>query len=164
MHPFLERKGWRAVPAAKPRCGVIRDKVVGNANSVSDKTVGATCCPLGPRLARRQASQEHGRFRRQPTIFRNIPGESSGVGPRDWEKNRRPYCRESSEPHQGDIQGEHPLDHFCILFLREKDVPARHERRTTCRWRKSRCGAMGNLVACDAAVSQIKLRARLAAR
>ena len=72
------------------------------------------------------------------------------------------------------------MDHFCILFLREKDVPARHERRTTCRWRKSRCGAMGNLVACnaakprmgavgnknagDAAVSQIKLRARLAAR
>ena len=43
LHPFLERKGWRAVPAAKPRCGVIRDKVVGNANSVSDKTVGATC-------------------------------------------------------------------------------------------------------------------------
>ena len=26
-----------------------------------------------------------------------------------------------------------PLDHFCILFLREKDVPARHERRTGCR-------------------------------
>ena len=23
-----------------------------------------------------------------------------------------------------------PLDHFCILFLREKDVPARHERRS----------------------------------
>ena len=24
-----------------------------------------------------------------------------------------------------------PLDHFCILFLREKDVPARHERRAS---------------------------------
>ena len=43
LHPFLERKGWRAVPATRSRCGVIRDKVVGNANSVSDKTVGATC-------------------------------------------------------------------------------------------------------------------------
>ena len=70
------------------------------------------------------ALEAAGRFRRKPTIFRNISGESSGVGPRDWEKNRRPYRRESSEPHQGDIQGALPLDHFCILFLREKDVPA----------------------------------------
>ena len=76
---------------------------------------------LRARLARRQAPQERGRFRRQPTIFWTIPGESSGVSPRDWEKNRRPYRRESSEPHQGDIQGALPLDHFCILFLREKD-------------------------------------------
>ena len=59
------------------------------------------------------------------------------------------------------------MDHFCILFLREKDVPARHERRTTYRWgtgsarsqaaplpgRISRCGAIGNKIACAAAVS-----------
>ena len=40
---FLREKDGGESPAAKPRCGVIRDKVVGNANSVSDKTVGATC-------------------------------------------------------------------------------------------------------------------------
>ena len=44
----------------------------------------------------------------------------------------------AASPNQGDIQGALPLDHFCILFLIEKDVPARHERRTTCRWGISR--------------------------
>ena len=60
-----------------------------------------------------------------------------------------------------------PLDHFCILFLREKDVPARHERRSqppaggrAVPAPKPRCGAMGNLVAWPAAVLQIKPRAR----
>ena len=43
-----------------------------------------------------------------------------------------------------------PLDHFCILFLREKDVPARHERRTSYRWGISRCGFNRSMVACDA--------------
>ena len=56
------------------------------------------------------------------------------------------------------------LDHFCILFLREKDVPARHERRTTCRWGISRCITTENKIAWDAAVSQTKLRARLPRR
>ena len=30
----------------------------------------------------------------------------------------------AASPIRGDIQGVLPLDHFCILFLREKDVPA----------------------------------------
>ena len=38
------------------------------------------------------------------------------------------------------------MDHFCILFLIEKDVPARHERRTTCRWGISRLCVNRNLV------------------
>ncbi len=70
----------------------------------------------------------------------------------------RPYCRESSEPHQGDIQGEHPLDHFCILFLREKDGA---RPVSAARWR---CSAIGNKNACDATVLQIKPEARPADR
>ena len=45
LHPFLERKGWRAVPAAKPRCGFNRNKVAGIAYSVSNKTKGASSRP-----------------------------------------------------------------------------------------------------------------------
>ena len=87
-----------------------------------------------------------------------------------------------------------PLDHFCILFLREKDggqcpLPnravasfetkswatrtvsrlklwARLADRRSAGYRRgiSRYGAMGNLVACAAAKSLIKPKARLAAR
>ena len=45
LHPFLSRKGWRAVPAAKPRCGFNRNKVAGIAYSVSNKTKGASSRP-----------------------------------------------------------------------------------------------------------------------
>ena len=43
----------RTVPAAKPHCSTIRNKNAGNADSISNKTQGATCCQLGPRHPRR---------------------------------------------------------------------------------------------------------------
>ena len=52
------------------------------------------------------------------------------------------------------------MDHFCILFLIEKDVPARHERRTTCRWGISRLCVNRNAAAGIAIVSQTKPGAR----
>ena len=39
-------------------------------------------------------------------------------------KTKGAACSPLGAPHQGDIQGALPLDHFRILFLREKDVPA----------------------------------------
>ena len=47
----------RTVPAAKPHCSTIRNKKAGNADSISNKAQGATYCPLGPRLPRRQARE-----------------------------------------------------------------------------------------------------------
>ena len=99
----------------------------------------------------------------------------------------------AASPIRGDIQGGSPLGSLLHPFLERKGCARPGMRgyyraggespqpdRATYRWRKSRCGAMGNLVAGDAAkprmgavgnknagdaaVSQIKLRARLAAR
>ena len=114
---------------------------------VTDKTKGASCPPPGAA----GAWAVLGGSRR----FLDHPGESSGVSPRDWEKNRRPYWRESSEPHQGDIQGALPLITFAS-FLERKGCPPRHEGPPpTCQWGGHRAGgqcplpngAMGNLVA-----------------
>ena len=42
----------RTVPAAKPHCSTIRNKNAGNADSISNKTQGATCPPPGARVTR----------------------------------------------------------------------------------------------------------------
>ena len=137
-----------------------KQKRVGRGD-IANKTKGATCPP-----------QERGRFRRQPTIFWTIPGESSGVSPRDWEKNRRPYWRESSEPHQGGYPRGTPLGSLLHPFLERKGCArpgmrgrysptgGGHRAGRAVPAAKPRCGAMGNLVACVAAVLQIKPRAR----
>ena len=62
----------RQVAAAKPRCGAIRDLVAGIANSVPDKTMGASCRPQvrvipprkGPRLVLRRSVGGFGGSRR----------------------------------------------------------------------------------------------------
>ena len=57
------------------------------------------------------------------------------------------------------------MDHFCILFLREKD--GGQCPQPDCagyRWGKLRCGAISNKNAGVAAASQAKLKARFADR
>ena len=68
-----------------------------------------------------------------------------------------------------------PLDHFCILFLREKDVPARHERRAShlplggitggqCPLPNRAVASFETKSWATRTVSQIKFEARLALR
>ena len=56
--------------------------------------------------------------------FLDHPGNPVVLAPGIGRKIAAHTGGKAASPIRGDIQGGSPLDHFCILFLREKDVPA----------------------------------------
>ena len=186
----------RAVPAPKSRCGLVGNPVACAANSVANKKPRARQLPLGDIafMCQSQLSCGHreqcykikprarlpapggavGGFGESRRFFRIERGTSSGFAPANRGKIAAHTIGKAASPNQGDIQGVPPLDHFCILFLREKDggqcplpnrAVASFETKSWATRTVSRIKLWARLAdRRSAAKSRIKPRARHAAR
>jgi hypothetical protein len=155
---------------------------------VSNRTQGASSSPVGARETRQCRGQDQkrvlpapvgavGGFGESRRFFRIERGTPSGLAPANRGKIAAHTGGKAASLIRGISKGGSPLGSLLHPFLERKGCARPGMRgcywasgesplpsRATYRWRKSRCGTMGNLVACAAAMSQIKFSARLADR